>query len=155
MKSRPAIKHLRFAGRLLVCCLLIIAMMSPFLFQPGKAQADRFFNRSLTISNTNPGATAKYTFSWQYPRVVSIGSIRLLLCTDPFFEDPCDPAPGDFSNAVLTSQSGETGFSILNQSQNEIILTRTPSATATIQSTYVFDNIKNPTGLPATFYVGY
>jgi hypothetical protein len=75
---------------------------------------------------------------------------------------PCVTPPGlDISHAVLSDQTGETGFSIASISTvaqdlsgpgnpsdppNHILLTRTPTVTtAGVRSSYKFDNIVNPT----------
>jgi hypothetical protein len=68
---------------------------------------------------------------------------------------PCDePAGIDASAAVLAGQSGEGGFSILPPDSGRIILERaTAAAPGGGQSQYIFDNVVNPNGVRATFYV--
>jgi hypothetical protein len=57
------------------------------------------------------------------------------------------------SNAQLAGQFGETGYSILSQSANEIILTRTPGVAAETPSVYTFDNVVNPTDASQSFAI--
>jgi len=68
---------------------------------------------------------------------------------------PCVTPTGlNVSHASLSSQAGETGFSILSQTTNHIILTRTPTApTYPAESTYVFTNIVNPTDTSQAFSI--
>jgi hypothetical protein len=54
----------------------------------------------------------------------------------------------------LSSQSGAvTGFSILSQDTDEIIMSRASAPAPVGQSEYVFSNMQNPTGFPGAFYV--
>ncbi|MBA2279196.1 hypothetical protein H0V99_02020 [Candidatus Saccharibacteria bacterium] len=154
MKIRPA-KHIYTrAGRFLFAAMLVLLPIATVLTDKISAfDYVRLPNRSLTIGDTTPAATTSYVFSWQYPTATTLGSIKLLLCTDPYVLDTCTLTSGDFSAATLTGQSGVTGFSILSQSAGEIILSRAPSGGSNIQSTYSFANIDNPGGLPDVFYV--
>lgn len=111
-------------------------------------------NRSLRIDTTEPGETTNYTISWRYPTNTTIGSVRFVLCADPYVLDACSATPaGDFSGGNLVSQTGITGFNISSQSASEILMTRPSGGASTAQSTYVFENMVNPTGLTSKFYV--
>jgi hypothetical protein len=76
-------------------------------------------------------------------------------CTSPLLEVTCDAPVGmNATNAILTQQIGEGGYFILTGQTNRIILTRAPSLPPTVNpSSYIFDNIKNPTDIAKTFYV--
>lgn len=117
----------------------------------------RLLNRSLDIHTSEPGATTDYTFSWRLPSPFTVGSVRLQFCDDPYLLDACSGIPpGDFSASTLGpgDQSGSvTGFSILSQTADEVILTRTPSVAGTGQSTYELRNVVNPTGVDSSFFV--
>ncbi len=115
----------------------------------------KLLNRSLAIGSTVPGATTDYTFSWRYPSPTTVRSVKMIICADPYVLDPCSSTPAsDFSAGVLSSQSGDvTGFSILSQTANEIVLTRPTGPAGAGQSTYVFENMVNPTGLHSKFFV--
>lgn len=96
---------------------------------------------------------SKYSISFAFPGTASVGSIRMEFCDDPVPYLPCNPVPGlDVVSAVLTSQTGETGFGINYQTNNDIMLSRAPSNTGTQLNTYVLDNVQNPTQA-GTFYI--
>ena len=102
-----------------------------------------------------PGATTSYTVSFRYMTPQDVGSVDLLFCKDPIPYMPCDaPAGLDTSGAVLSHQSGEAGFSILNKTANHIVLTRLPSMISSGDlSSYTFDNIVNPTDINEAFSI--
>lgn len=81
------------------------------------------------------------------------GSLDILACVDPIPYHPCVTPPGlDLSGAVLSSQTGETGFTIYSQSTNHIVLSRTPAVISPgDKSVYVFDNVVNPTDTGESF----
>ena len=138
-----------------LCAVLAIIMLSiGFVSSQPKAFASQLGLRSLAIGNVNPGATTTHTFTVTFTSSTNVGSIALEYCTSPLPEIVCDaPAGLDASAAVLTSQSGETGFSIGSSTQNKIVLTRPAAPAANNPSVYNFDNITNPSGPPGTFYV--
>lgn len=115
------------------------------LISPASA-AMRFQERSLYINSSEPGATTFYTVAFRYMSPQVVGSVDMLFCVDPIPYHPCVPPPGlDASGAVLSDQSGETGYSILSKTPNHIILTRPPTMIGTGGSSYKFENITNPT----------
>jgi hypothetical protein len=138
---------------------LLIAGVASVLIVVGiygsqQAGAAKFVRRSLALSDTRPGVVATYTFAWRYGTTATMGSIHLEACTNPYFDDPCIPPVGmDFSAATLNGQTGVVGFSVLSQTTNEVILSRTPASRAIIDSTYALGGVTNPTGQPDTFYV--
>ncbi len=147
--------------------LLLVFSFAIFTSQAGAVI--RFNNRSLFINDPTPGATTSYKVSFTYNNVAvpttTVGSIDLLFCYDPIPsetlspENPVDhhpcvaPVGLDVSHAVLSDQTGETGFSILSASSNHIVLTRTPGAVNETPSTYTFDNIVNPTDTSQSFAI--
>lgn len=135
-----------------------------FIFISPASAIIRFTERSLFMQNTEPGATTSYTLRFQYTTPAAVGSVDMRFCMDPIPYHPCITPPGlDISNAVLSDQTGETGFTIGSISTmaedlsgpgnpadppNHIILTRTPSViTSAVTSTYKFDNIVNPSAV--------
>jgi len=101
--------------------------------------------RSLTIGTSLASANTTHTFSFRFPITENVGSIMFQYCDDPIDNVPCNnPAGSDVSGAVLDSQSGETGFAIVSQSQNQIILGRTPGIVGSQLNTYQFSNVINP-----------
>lgn len=119
------------------------------------AAVTRFHNRSLTIDHSQPGVTATYTVAFEFNSQVPVGSIDMLFCIDPIPYMPCDPPAGlDVSNATLSSQSGETGFGISQQTSNHIVLSRiSPSTVGSTRSTYVFTGVTNPTYMAHSFSI--
>lgn len=126
--------------------LLVVFLILLLLVAPVSAIDKRFQNRSLYIEDIEPGATTSYTVSWDYMSPEPVGSVDMLFCIDPIPYHPCVTPPGlDVSGAVLSEQSGETGFSILSQTDNHIVLTRAAASPTDHSSVYKFDNIINPT----------
>lgn len=133
---------------LLALVLAVVIFVAP-------VSALRFQERSLYMNSTVPGETTSYTVSFRYMSPVAVGSVDMLFCVDPIPYHPCVTPPGlDVSNAVLSGQSGETGYTANIQSANHIVLTRIPSViTATDPSSYKFDNIVNPTDTTTSFSI--
>lgn len=128
--------------------------LAVFIFVVPASAAMRFQERGLYMSSTEPGATTSYTISFRYMSPQAVGSVDMLFCVDPIPYNPCVTPPGlDVSNAVLSSQSGETGFSVLSSSANHIVLTRPPSVILAGGSSYVLDNIVNPTDINQSFSI--
>lgn len=149
-------------GRLLVTCRkAFIFFVSGLLISgglglsvPKDASAADLVQRSLAISNPDPGEPAVHTFSFSYASTsVAIGSIVFEYCTSPLLAIPCDAPTGiDASGATLTSQTGQTGYFILTAQTNRITLSRAPAAPSSTPAQYVFDPVVNPGGVPDTFY---
>lgn len=129
--------------------------LAAFIFIAPASAAMRFQERSLYMKTSEPGATTSYTLSFRYMSAAPVGSVDLLFCNDPIPYHPCVKPTGlDTSNAALSSQLGEQGFSILSKTNNNIVLTRLPSMiTAGGTSSYTFDNIVNPTDTSQAFSV--
>lgn len=127
-----------------------------FIFIVPVGASTRFEDRSLFIQSSLPGATTSYTVSLKYMTPASVGSVDMLFCIDPIPYMPCVTPPGlDVSNATLTSQTGETGFSILSKDDHHIVLSRLPSVITPggVTSSYKFENIVNPTNVGQSFSI--
>jgi len=145
--------------RLIIAQTALLLLFSFVIFTSSASAVIRFTNRTLYINDPTPGATTTYTLSFTYNNTgvsdPTVGSIDLLFCTDPLptavidevvVANPCTIPTGlDVSHAVLSAQSGETGYSILKQTTNEIVLTRTPTPANEIASSYTFSGVVNPT----------
>lgn len=132
----------------------IAILLVLFVFAVPATSAMRFQERSLYMNSSEPGATTSYKVSWRYMSPAAVGSVDMLFCTDPIPYNPCVAPLGlDVSNAVLSSQTGETGYSILSKSTNHIILTRPPSMPVGGGSSYTLDNIVNPTDTSQPFSI--
>ena len=106
------------------------------------------------MNSSEPGATTAYTVAFRYMSPQTIGSVDMLFCVDPIPYHPCVTPPGlDVSGATLSDQAGEIGFSILSQSTNRIVLTRTPVMMTAGSASYAFDGIINPTDTDQSFSI--
>lgn len=132
--------------RILTEEFLSFAMVLVVLVAPASA-ITRLQDRSLLMYSSRPGATTSYKVSFGYLSPAVVGSIDLLFCNDPIPYMPCVTPTGlDVSGAVLSNQTGETGFTVLSKTTNHIVLTRLPTAPLSIGlSSYVLGNIDNPT----------
>ncbi|MDB5161345.1 MAG: hypothetical protein JWO96_725 [Candidatus Saccharibacteria bacterium] len=102
-------------------------------------------NRSIAIGTAVGGANTTHTFSFEFPVTVNIGSLMFEYCTDPIDSITCvNPSGSDVTGAVLDSQSGETGFSIVSTDQNHIILGRPAADVGPQTNSYQFSNVINP-----------
>lgn len=125
--------------------ILTLILMILFIFVSPVSAAKRFQDRSLFIHNNEPGTVSAYTVSFRYMSMMPIGSVDMLFCIDPIPYHPCVTPPGlDASNATLSNQTGEVGYTIQSKSSNHIVLTRVPTMITTMGSSYTFDNIRNP-----------
>ena len=133
-----------------VLCLFLAL----FIFISPASAAMRFQERSLYMNSSDPGATTSYKISFRYMSPAVVGSVDMLFCIDPIPYHPCVTPPGlNVSNAVLDSQTGETGYSILSKTTNHIVLTRAPSMVTSNSSSYSFDNIVNPNDDSTSFSI--
>lgn len=126
---------------------LLSMVLAITLFVTPTSAAMRFQQRSLYMNSTEPGATTSYTISFQYMSALAVGSVDMLFCMDPIPYHPCVAPPGlDVSGATLTEQTGETGFTITQQSNSHMIISRPANmiAGSVNPSSYKFDNIINP-----------
>lgn len=135
---------------------VIIALIVTVLVIAVPVEAStRFQERGLFMNSVVPSATTSYTLSMRYMTALPVGSLDMLFCIDPIPYHACVTPPGlDVSNASLTSQIGEVGFSISSQSTNHIVLSRTPTMiTPAALSSYKFDNIVNPSDTDQSFSI--
>lgn len=137
-----------FTEELIALVLVLLIFIAPV------SAAMRFQDRSLYINNTTPGATTAYTIGFRYMSPEPARSLDMLFCVDPIPHHECVTPPGlNVSNAVLADQTGETGFSILSKSANQIILSRATGSIGNNASTYKLDNIINPTDTSQSFSI--
>jgi hypothetical protein len=134
--------------------LLLALTLSIFLVNGGHGYAiTNVYDRSIFINSSLGGVTTSHTFSFYFPIPEDVGSIAFEYCTDPIDIVTCfNPSGSDVSGAVLTSQSGETGFNIASTSVNRVVIGRPASTVGTQQNTYKFDNMVNPSD-KGPFYI--
>lgn len=137
-----------FSEEALALLLVVFVFVSPAFAMT------RFQERGVYMNSSLPGVTTFYTVSFRYIGPDPVGSVDMLFCNDPIPQDPCDAPTGlDVSNAVLSNQTGETGFSIASKSANHILLSRVPNTIINPISSYKFDNMINPTDTSEPFSI--
>lgn len=115
----------------------------------------RFQERGLYMNSTLASATTDYTISLRYISPDPVGSLDMLICESPIFYEPCVvPAGFDASQALLDSQTGETGFNLSVKTANHLLLSRSAVPPAPGQkASYKFTGIKNPTNPDKAFSI--
>jgi hypothetical protein len=132
----------------------LAVLLVAFVFVSPVAAGTRFLDRGLIMQSATPGVTTSYVLKFGYASPAAVGSVDMLFCDDPIPYNPCVAPTGlNAAGAVLSSQTGETGFSILSKSTNHIVLTRPSSPILSGTSSYQFDNIVNPTTTDKAFSI--
>lgn len=145
------LKFRAFFSEEFIALLLVL-----FVFAAPAGASTRFENRGLFMQSTLPGVTTSYKLSLDYMTMAPVGSLDMLFCISPIPYEACVPPSGlDVSSAVLSEQMGEMGFSILSKTANHIVLSRTPTMIVQpgSRSSYLFDNIQNPTNTAKSFSI--
>jgi hypothetical protein len=125
-----------------------------FVFVAPASASTRLEERSLFMASNAPGKTTSYTVGFRYMTPTPINSVDMLFCISPIPYEACVTPPGlDVSNATLSAQTGETGYSILTKTPNHIVLSRSSVTIPSVASTYTFDNMKNPTDTTQPFSI--
>src|SRR6266404_4877888 len=121
------------------------------------AAASELQNRSVQLSSYTPSAISAYQFGFVVPSTSILGSIVFDYCSNSaLLADPCTaPAGLDVSSANLSSQSGNTAFSIdsADTTVNKLVIKRVALVGSIITSTYNFSNITNPSTIGTTVFV--
>lgn len=131
---------------ILLTLALLIVVPATLSFQPVQA-VKGLLNRTLFLSTSETAASAEYQFEFDIGYNTQLGSIRFEFCSnDPIPFIACTPPSGfDISGAALTTQTGETGFSIdPGVTNNEILITRAPAIPVPQTVSYIFDPVINP-----------
>lgn len=135
--------------------LLVVAIFLVLLW-PSSVAADTMTNRSVTIQTALTNATTAHQFKFDYASATNVGSVTFDYCDNsPLEEDPCTaPAGLDVSNVTLTSQSGQTGFSIHpNTNTNRVVISRLPLSVSPGPASYTFNNAVNASAPNDTIFV--
>jgi hypothetical protein len=137
----------------IVCLVLVVGVADHYLFAP--AYGAQLGYRSMQLSNSEFSVVANYLLKFNLSTAGNLGSITIQFCSnDALIGDVCT-VPGGFddSAAVLSNQTGPTGFTISGASTaNEIILTRTPAFAPVETASYTFTGITNPSS-SGSYYV--
>lgn len=144
--------HISYTKALVVAAIALA--MTGFIMLGGQTDAARFQDRSMLIGSPNPSDVTFYQVAFTFPTVTTVGSVKLMFCDSPLPSLPCVVPPGlDITQATLAAQSGETGFSITQQTNDTIVLSRSPSVAGNTVSSYRFDNMQNPSNPTERIYV--
>jgi len=136
-----------------------LLLASSLLYAP-RVQAAQITNRSLTLQGTAsvggsaPGGVVNHLFTFTVATSATVGSIEFLYCTTA--DGTCTTPTGLVTTtATLGSQSGATGFSMVNTTNGAPYINQTSgvSVAAGTQLIYQLASITNPTTANQTFYV--
>jgi len=148
-------KTAKLAPARILSVLIVALLIAVGLLHLGHGYGDQLPNRSLTLDKGTVSATDTYKLSFTLPQAQNLGSIKLQFCQDgPLIGTPCSGPVGlDATGAVLSSQAGETGFSVSPLGDDHtVILARTISAGTTATTvTYEITGIVNPSS-SGTFF---
>lgn len=135
--------------------LLFVIGLLVFVVVPSVSAAKRLQERSLYMNSVEAGDTTFYRLSFRYMSPNPVGSFELLFCEDPIPYHPCDIPPGlDVSGVTLGTQTGETGFSITQQSGNRLVLSRAAAVPTSLSpSSYILDGAVNPLSSDKAFAI--
>jgi len=156
-------KHQKSLLRLLGPFILLTALLVQAIF-PVFAGASQITARSLTLvangttGGSTPGGVVNHAFSFSMPGGSSVGSIQFKYCTtaaDTGALTCITPTGLVTTSATLSSQTGATGFTMVNTTNGAPYLTRTSAVVSTPQvATYQFNSVTNPTSVNGeTFFV--
>lgn len=157
MKHRLFRLHgILFTWRTIVSEEALALIIAFIVIVPLAAVPMRFSERSLFMKSTQPGVVTDYTISFTYMTPEAVGSLDMLFCIDPIPYMPCQVPPGlDTSNVTLTTQTGESGFTVQSKTANHVVLGRQPAVIAGNgqQSSYTLSGIKNPNNSNQSFSI--
>lgn len=112
--------------------------------------------RSVVVGMQQAGAVTSHDFKFTFPSTNAISSIKFEYCTNsPIVTASCS-APGgmDMQIATISTQSGETGFSVSpSTTVNAMIITRPSAAVTPGAAQYIFSNVTNPSNINSTIFV--
>jgi len=149
------------APHILRHAFVFILMLAPVwaIFLPATVYAiPQVQDRYDKMSDSVPLAVATHQLGFRYTDFTSaVGSVSFEFCSNsPIAQVVCVPPTGfDIGNAVLASQSGQTGFTIdgASTTTNKLVLTRTAQipAPASAVSVYTLNGVTNPVA-PGSHY---
>jgi len=143
---------------LLLCATILLGVVSS-AFLSRTVTAAELTSRSLTLQagtgtgGSQPGAVVKHLFGFTTATTGNVGSIAFLYCTTA--GGTCTTPTGLVTtSATLSSQTGATGFSIVNSTNGDPYITRTAASISSGTAlTYQFSSVTNPTATNTSFYV--
>jgi hypothetical protein len=144
--------------RILSIAVLVIVLVSQ-IFPIGMASAAQITARSLTLQagatdgGSKPSGVVNHFFSFTIPTAGNVGSIKFEYCT--LAAGTCTAPTGlTTTSATLGSETGVTGFTMVNTTDDAPYLTRTAAnVAASTPVTYQLATITNPSTTNQTFFV--
>jgi hypothetical protein len=145
----------RLVSRLL---LVVVVFVFICLGLSRPASATTITDRSITLGIYTPSAVTSQDFKFTLPTTNNVGSMVFQYCSDTpsFYSATCAAPVGlDVSAAVITSQTGNSGFAIDNADTvaNRLVLTRPAAAGNLLPNEYLFNNTTSPSTAGQTVYV--
>jgi hypothetical protein len=143
--------------------ILAVVLSSTFLAQ--NASAAQITSRSLTLQagasdgGSKPGGVVKHLFTFTVPNVgaPSVGSIEFKYCTTATDVAPATcvtPTGLVTTSATMGTQSGATGFTLVNATNGAPYITRSAASIAAGTAlSYQIQSITNPTTPNQSFFV--
>jgi hypothetical protein len=145
----------KIASKLVPVSIVASLIIAAGPFAVGRASAQQIQLRSITISDNQAGHTGVlYNPKFFIPTAGTLGSIEIQFCSNsPLEDDTCTAPTGfDASIATISTQSGQSGFSIAGTSTpNDLILTRPPSGNGIGMVGYTLTGVTNPDAGGALF----
>lgn len=156
-------KHQKSLLRLLSPFILLTALLVQAVF-PVFAGATQITTRSLTLiagatdGGSKPGGVVNHDFNFTLPSSASVGSIQFKYCTtaaDTGVLTCVTPTGLSTTSATLSSQTGATGFTLVNTTNGAPYITRTAASITGPQIVnYQLNTVTNPTSVNGeTFFV--
>ena len=135
-------------ARLVVGMLAVLAATSPLA-----ASAAQVTSRSITLGSSGASAVTTHTIAFTIPTGASIGSIEFMYCTTA--TGSCTkPAGLSTTGAVLSAQSGVTGFTMVPTTDGMPYISRAAvSVSAGQAASYTLSNITNPSVTNTQYWV--
>jgi hypothetical protein len=164
MKTKTTTTHKPILlTRLLSVALVVLAVVAQTL-TPTLAGAAQITLRSLTLvangttGGSLPGGVVHHAYAFTLPGGSNVGSIKFEYCTTPADTGvlTCITPTGlTTTSATLSSQTGATGFTMVNTTNGAPYITRTAASVgATTAVTYQLNSITNPSAVNGeTFFV--
>ncbi len=120
------------------------------------ANAADLVPRTILLGSSYASEVTTHTFQFLTATPSNIGSIQFQYCSNsPLFTDPCTPPAGlDVSGASISSQSGIVGFGVGGATTtSSLVITKAPAFEASVNVSYTFDDITNPSTSNSVNYV--
>jgi hypothetical protein len=140
--------------RAISAVLAVLLSVAPVILSNQSVSAAQIVNRSLTLQaggtagGSKSGGVVNHLFSFRVPGGSTVGSIKFQYCETAADVSPatCSTPTGLLTtSATLGSESGVTGFTMVNGTNGAPYLSRTPAAVGSnVDVTYQLQSVTNP-----------